>query len=67
MLVQFQRRCNQYNGGEIAGFPEVEALRLIEHGYCTAVIEQPVVKEEKPRETPSLSVAVPVRGTQRRR
>lgn len=69
MTIQFTRRCNQYNAGEIAGFPDQEAQRFIQHGYAVtkplAASVQPipvVVKEDKPNVQVNTGTARPVRS-----
>lgn len=34
MIVKFLRRCGAHNTGELAGFPEDEAQRLIDAGFA---------------------------------
>ncbi len=45
-VVRFTRRCNQYNASEVAEFPDVDARRLIDHGYAVVVAAQTAVEEK---------------------
>lgn len=51
MLIQFTRTVPPYNPGEVAGFPALEADRLIRLGSATTVKEStsvPVPSQGKP-------------------
>ena len=56
MTVTFLKRCNQYNAGELAEFPDAEAQRLIQHEFAAAVTKpvkaSPVSKEAKTDDEP---------------
>ncbi len=39
MLIQFTRKVPPYNSGEVAGFPALEADRLVRLGAATPVKE----------------------------
>ena len=41
MLIQFTRKVPPYNTGEVAGFPVVEADRLVRLGAATPVKDSP--------------------------
>lgn len=38
VLVQFLRPHSPYNAGEVAGFPDEQAHRLVAHGVAQAVV-----------------------------
>lgn len=57
MLIQFTRKVAPYNRGEVAGFPVLEADRLIRLGAATPVKDVPA--DPSPAPTPSQSAVYP--------
>ena len=52
MQVQFTRKCNGYNSGEVADFNEAEAKRYVAMGYA---LPFGVVAEAEESESPKQS------------